>query len=297
MQATEKIISNSIGVTIDIKNDKTNCRIKIRLNDECKNGHEDFAITGDFWTPGKARIDKNYECGGCCHDEILALRPDLKPFVDLHLSDWEGRPMHGFANGFYHLKNDKIDYVISGLRLKPGEIDKIKHAETETHFAVLCMELGLPERWKIEALEATALLEKLGGDVYKFQSTATRKMFELPSNEKVNETIALIESGHFSPENIQQRAKDAEIAAFDKEIQKLNKALNEQHDKANREFWVKIALLEHFRKPVNAIYYNHSNTLKFNWLNYEKKVEKSEVENFIFNQYSYELPKDLKIEY
>lgn len=296
MQATEKITSNSIGATIDINNETVNCRIKIRLNDKYKNGHEDFAITADFWTPKKARIDRFYECGGCCHDEILALRPDLKPFVDLHLSDWEGRPMHGFANGFYHLKNGKIDYVISGLRLKDGEIDKIKHAETQTHFAVLCIELGLPERWKSEAMAATTLLEKLGGDVYKFQSEAIRPTFELPTAEKVAETLELIASGHFSPEKIEQRAKADEIAKFNAFIQKIHDDHKAKVKKLEIEKMVDIALAVHFRGKINAIHYTHSNTIYFNWLDSDKLVTNEQVAKFQDAMTDYQLPEGIKIE-
>ncbi len=297
MQTDEKIISNSIGATIDINNESVNCRIKIRLNDECKNGHEDFSITATFWTPKKARIDQNYECGGCCHDEILALRPDLKPFVDLHLSDWEGRPMHGFANGFYFLEQGKDESVISTLRLKDGELDTLKQAADKKHFAYLCQKMKLPERWKGEAVRATALLEKLGGDVYKFQSTAKRPMFELLTRAEMAELAKVEKSGYYSTEQVNERKEAAKKAAFDKEMQKLIDERSAAHSKANAEFLIKSALLTHFGKPVNAIYYGHKNTIKFNWLDYGAKVQKSEVENFIFNQHSYELPEGLNIEY
>ncbi len=195
MQATEKITTNSIGATIDIQNETVNCRIEIRLNDECRNGHEDFSITANFWTPQKARIGKNWEMGGCCHDEILALRPDLKPFVDLHLSDWEGRPMHGFANGFYFLQQGNYESVISTLRLVDGELGKLKEAADAKHFAYICQKMKLPERWKKEAVRATALLEKLSGDVYKFQSTAKRPMFELLTEAELD-TVGRFETDY-----------------------------------------------------------------------------------------------------
>jgi hypothetical protein len=51
-----------------------------------------FSVTGET----------KHSCG-CLHDEILKSRPDLKPLVDLHLSDLDGVPMHAEANGWYWL--------------------------------------------------------------------------------------------------------------------------------------------------------------------------------------------------
>lgn len=42
--------------------------------------------------------------GGCLHEEITALRPDLQPFVDMHLRDIDGLPSHAVANGAYYAK-------------------------------------------------------------------------------------------------------------------------------------------------------------------------------------------------
>ena len=55
---------------------------------------------GDYFS---ATFDGGSAFGGCMHDLILAVRPDLKPFVDLHLSSIDGIPMHALANGEHWL--------------------------------------------------------------------------------------------------------------------------------------------------------------------------------------------------
>ena len=63
---TTNNLKHKISIT-----EKANCVISIRLNDECKNGHEDFSITADFWKLERPKTDKNWIMGGCCHEEIL----------------------------------------------------------------------------------------------------------------------------------------------------------------------------------------------------------------------------------
>lgn len=59
-----------------------------------------FTLTANYRGRGKNGFE---DFGGCCHDEILAVHPELKPFADLHLSDTDGVPMYAFENGFYWL--------------------------------------------------------------------------------------------------------------------------------------------------------------------------------------------------
>ena len=58
--------------------------VKIRLNDECKNGHQDFSITGDIYKAGEPKTDSNHICGGCIHEEIEKHFPEFKIFINLH---------------------------------------------------------------------------------------------------------------------------------------------------------------------------------------------------------------------
>lgn len=41
--------------------------------------------------------------GGCCHDLVAKVAPDLQPLIALHLADSDGTPMHAEANGWYWL--------------------------------------------------------------------------------------------------------------------------------------------------------------------------------------------------
>jgi hypothetical protein len=61
-----------------------------------------FSITGDIHSR-ESFSNGSFICGGCVHDEILEVAPELKPFVDLHLSNLDGVPMHAVENGFYWL--------------------------------------------------------------------------------------------------------------------------------------------------------------------------------------------------
>lgn len=71
-------------ITVDPKGQPFTIRISI------ENGY--FSITA-----------AGYQRWGCLHDEILEYAPNLKLFVDLHLSKLDGEPIHAEANGWYWL--------------------------------------------------------------------------------------------------------------------------------------------------------------------------------------------------
>jgi len=75
-------------------------RAEVRYDDECRNGHNTFAITGDIYIPGRRDI----EAGGCLHKEIAEHFPELAPYIKWHLCSSDG-PMHYVANAVYHASN------------------------------------------------------------------------------------------------------------------------------------------------------------------------------------------------
>lgn len=113
----------------------------VRYDDQCGNGHNSFAITGTVVTPASKRRN-DIEAGGCLHDDIARVFPELAPFIKWHLCGSD-MPMHYGANAVYHA-GDRDHW---GLR--KGEFRQ--HTSRGPHQAggvagVPCRELVLPER-------------------------------------------------------------------------------------------------------------------------------------------------------
>jgi hypothetical protein len=272
--------------------------INIRLNDEYKNGHQDFGITANIYQKGKPKIDRYYIAGGCCHDEILKARPDLKIFVDLHLCDYSGAPMYAIGNGFYFLKGENSgkspkvakDY----LRLTESEFQKVLTCENEIQLGVDLVEMGVIKRWKQEADEAIKILESWTGK--EFVNDSKRSQYTPPTEEQIKDEQHKQATGYYTPEQVQQRAET-------KAAEKKQKALNEciaRRDKeikeATDECNVKTAVIMSGLPINNFIYYNHSNEGVFNWntSSYNRAITQEEFELFLSKVDYTNLPKGIK---
>lgn len=76
--------------------------VKIRFDDDCRNGHNTFAITADVVTPASLRRHDVEACG-CLHNEIAEVFPELAHMIRWHLCSTDG-PMHYVANTLYHAR-------------------------------------------------------------------------------------------------------------------------------------------------------------------------------------------------
>lgn len=72
-------------------NPSARMRVTIRFDDQCKNGHSTFSVTG--W--GRDAFGGQF--GGCCHDEIAKTFPELEHLIKWHLVSEDG-PLHYVAN-------------------------------------------------------------------------------------------------------------------------------------------------------------------------------------------------------
>lgn len=94
--------------------------VELRFDDNCKNGHESFAITGEI-RDSRIRRDNGIVKCGCIHDEIITHFPEFSHLIKWYLCGTDG-PMHYIANTCY-LAGD-IDY--NGLAA--GELDAARLA-------------------------------------------------------------------------------------------------------------------------------------------------------------------------
>ncbi len=105
-------------------------QVEIRFDDDCRNGRNSFSITANVTTHASlSRHDT--AAGGCLHDDIALVFPELAPLIRWHLCATDG-PMHYIANTVYHAS----DRDHHGLR--KGESRQIKNGRT-----------GLPA-WRLE---------------------------------------------------------------------------------------------------------------------------------------------------
>jgi hypothetical protein len=108
--------------------------VEMRFDDNCKNGHMSFAITGELRQIG-VKGYRGMITAGACHEEIGKWFPELAPLIKWHLTSTDG-PMHYLANTVY-LAGDR-DH--NGLR--KGETRQIRNGRT-----------GLP-CWRLIAMDA-----------------------------------------------------------------------------------------------------------------------------------------------
>lgn len=263
-------------------------KVEIRLNDECGNGYEDFALTADGYEI-KANGRKDWAFGGCCHDEILAQFPELAIFEVLHLCDFKGAPMYTEANLLYDIKANNLEAVKSYLY--PCTADEIADAMTLANKDELFVKMWLinhrlPQRWQEWANTAIEKLEAMTGQ--KFESKATKSHFyDLTSKE-----LALYDDRIASGYYTEQAANGRKVAEIDRIIAGSIQYEYDQIKKIEAEIAFKRAAyailkkmagtsVEDFKRLKDGlICYEHNHEIAFNWIERRDKVTAEEIKQF-----------------
>ena len=272
--------TNTLVYVID-RNDVINCKIVVKLHDDCKNGHEDFSVTATFWKPeNAARNDHNMITGGACHEEIIKHFPELQQFADLHLSDFKGYPMHAVENGIYHLENSN-DKFCQYYGISQDHKKRLEKAVDKYEYAFLLNSLGIVDMWNDNAKKAIEKLEELTG-----------KKFEPKGKSKDGEHIDALhddymkrkKEGYYTP-----RAKELTIenAQLKERLKIVEDMLSDSMKKLNSELIEAELKIDVYNagglKAMRSyILYTHKKEVVFNWRDSQyDNIKKSHYDNFI----------------
>lgn len=279
--------TNNLKFNESVNNNRVNAKVEIRLNDECKNGHQDFSITATFWEVGKVRNDRNMICGGCCHDEILKHFPQFKQFVNLHLSDCCGVPMYAVENGFYHMRegfNDKTkDHkteFCKYYRITPLQYDELKKAKSAAYYGFILVQLGILTQWKHEADEAIKTLEELTGN--EFLNDSVKSQISL-TDEDLQAIQKQVNEGFYTDEAIEQREVKKAIDKKAELLDKLKANFEAKSLELLQDYEIDKIGVNLFLTTSNIIFYKHTNTIELNWNknSYYKQYNETEFKQFL----------------
>lgn len=269
----------------------------VSLDDDCHNKICGWGITADIRWKNKCGAYVEY-MGGCCHDEIVKHCPELAKFIPLHCCHHYGDPMYPVENGMYYIKNSDKSVAIEYLRISDKEYSKLSEAvDDKMYFKYLLFNLGIVDRWKRESDELLLKLENLCGKKWVNPYTLEEERFTLTLTDEERSLIEeRIKAGYYSLENIEKRKVEAHKA---KMVVKRAK-ICERYDKIIREAEtnkkIMLCVFDYGLSTDNVIYYNHTNTLSFNWMGYEKKITQEEFDDFVNNVDRSQLPEGIKFE-
>lgn len=277
-----------------LDNEGNQWKIEISLDDDCKNGHQDFSLTGTCWEGGKTRIDRNMKFGGACGDTIIKLFPEYEIFERLHICDFNGSPMYPIKNAIYHAKRKGKESLQSYLRLTDLETETLmQYLEEELAFRFHLENMGVLARWKEEANEAIKKLEELTGN--EFDNVSTKSHYTPLTEEEHKEYKEKQLQGYFDTDKIQERKEQKMQDKKRKQIEKLKLAAKTEIDSINTELNIKLAILDAGFSIDNFIYYKHKNEGKFNWLDYQDKLTQEELDNLLAKIDKSKLPENINI--
>lgn len=277
-----------------LDNEGNQWKIEISLDDDCKNGHQDFSLTGTCWEKGKSCIDRNMKFGGACGDTIIKLFPEYEIFERLHICDFNGAPMYAVENGMYHAKRNGKESLQSYLRLTELEAETLmQYLDEKLAFRFHLENMGVVARWKEEANEAIKKLEELTGK--EFENVSTESHYTPLTEEEHNEYKEKQLQGYFNADKIQERIEQKMQDKKRKQIEKLKLAAKTEIDSINTELNIKLAILDAGFSIDNFIYYKHKNEGKFNWLDSQDKLTKEDLDNLLTKIDKSKLPENINL--
>lgn len=251
----------------------------IGLSDECGNRCSHFSLTSNVYLVVNSGALR-HESGGCNHDEILRVFPELKPFASLHLCDCHGAPMYAVANGSYIMRERSKEDAMEYLRITPVEYDKLlPFAGEKEAFKYALYSLGIVKRWQDEANEAIAQLGEMCGYPWSNPYSGDE---ERPNIEPLtDEEKAKAKDGQYTMEAIAKRAEERLRRDREKTREKMLSRLEKKIRETEEERKIMLYIYDSGLPIDNVIYYSHTKNCVFNWLESGNKITRKRFLDFL----------------
>lgn len=299
METTDRLIVKGVAFFTEGEN-KYKIVTTVSLDDECRNNIYRWGIYANIYWRNKNGIYKEYATGAC-YDEIEKYCPELKKFILLCNCDHYGAPMYPVENGMYQVKNRDKSEAIKYLRISDKEYCKLSEAvdaDDKLYFKYLLFDLGIVDRWKHESDKLLVELENLCGKKWINPYKPEIERFTLTLTDKERSLIEeRIETGYYSIENIEKRKEEAHKAKMAEKRAKICEQYDKEIRKAEVAKKIMLCVFDYGLPVDNIIYYNHKNTLCFNWIDYSRRITKEEFDDFVNNVDRSQLPEGIKFEF
>lgn len=153
------------------------------------------------------------------------------------------------------------------------------------------------DRWKRESGELIAEPENLCGKKWVNPYKPEEERFTLTLTDEERSLIEeRIKAGYYSAENIEKRREEAHKAR----MMEKRAEIRERYDRVIREAEtgekVMLCVFDYGLSTDNVIYYNHTNTLSFDWRDHGEKITQEEFDDFVSNVDRSQLPEGIKFE-
>jgi hypothetical protein len=149
------------------------------------------------------------------------------------------------------------------------------------------VKLGVIDRWEHEADECIRFLEEKTGEKYEsIYAPSTQKRHGI-TKEDIAKVDELIAQGYYTEEKIKAREDEAIQRCLEKREQEIENDYETAVAKAEKRRAVAHYMLHHPHLSAagkeNYIYYDHRNTVAFNWRSYGKQITEEEFNEFMKN--------------
>lgn len=250
---------------------------RFELDDPCRNGHCDFSVGGkiyEAWRDGS--IKGKILLGGVISDEIKRFMPEYGLICDLHLCSSDGSPMCPDGNGIYFILNKERQVAKDYLRITDDEYEALRNvvlADDKVYFKYMLFRMGIVDRWRKEAREAISIMEQKTGNEWE-DPYMGKGHFNL-TGEEIDLIEKRIEEGYYTLDEIKKRHQERVMAEYNRKRADIMETYQGKIKRLDAHLRVDLWMLDH--GVENYIYYDHDNSIQFNWVEWKSKVSEERI--------------------